>query len=370
LRSKPPAFVLRVLFPAFVVAGFLLTYRFVWQGGREPLVVYCAHDSIYSEKILRDFEKRTGVRVAIKFDTEATKSLGLVELLIREKDAPRCDVFWNNELLGTMDLKERGLLLPYKGPGHARIPAAFKDDEGHWTGFAARLRVFIINTDRMAATPEAVAESLRGDLARVAIAKPLYGTTLTHYSALWKLLGGEPLKDWHRDWRARGVRETGGNAMVKQLVADGACDLGLTDTDDVFVAKDEGKPVAMLPVRLGDVLKPWNPFDKFDDWAEKDAAALEQFGNTICIPNTVAIIKGTRKVADAQRLADFLLSAETELALANAKSRQVPLGPVDTPKLSADVRQLTEWARRGYPLSGLGPARAACLAWLKSEYVK
>jgi iron(III) transport system substrate-binding protein len=110
---------------------------FLWRspspsGPAGKLVVYCAHDSIFSEKILRDFEQRTGIAVALRFDTEATKSLGLTELLIREKDAPRCDVFWNNELLGMLDLQQRGLLLPYQGAGHARIPAAFKAADGAW----------------------------------------------------------------------------------------------------------------------------------------------------------------------------------------------------------------------------------------------
>ncbi|MFO7958395.1 MAG: hypothetical protein R6X33_15010, partial [Candidatus Brocadiia bacterium] len=115
--------------------------------GGDELVVYCAHDSVYSESVLNDFEEQTGIPVAVKFDTEATKSLGLIELLIREKENPRCDVFWNNELLGTMDLKTEGVLQPYKGPGYERIPAAFKDPEGYWAGFGARLRVYIVNTD-------------------------------------------------------------------------------------------------------------------------------------------------------------------------------------------------------------------------------
>ena len=129
-----------------VVAASLLAILWWGSAGRSALVVYCAHDSIYSEKILRDFEKRTGIPVAIRFDTEATKSLGLVELLVREKEAPRCDVFWNNELLGTLDLAERGILEPYASASFARIPAAFKDPGGRWTGFAARLRVYIFNT--------------------------------------------------------------------------------------------------------------------------------------------------------------------------------------------------------------------------------
>ena len=184
---------------------------------KDALVVYCSHDSIYSEEILREFERRTGIQVVIRFDTEATKSLGLVNLLIAEKDGPQCDVFWNNEVLGTMRLKNEGVLAPYAGAGYQRIPDSFKDPEGYWTGFAARLRVGIMNT--ATAIPlqnDPISEESDVDLSDMAIAKPLYGTSLTHYSALWHELGGEQLKDWHNDRIERGLLVVNGNAVVKR----------------------------------------------------------------------------------------------------------------------------------------------------------
>ena len=215
----------RRLLPLLLLAA--LTGAWLYHRSGPPrLTVYCAHDSIYAESILRDFTRQTGIPVAARYDTEATKSLGLTELLVREKDAPRCDVFWNNELLGTLDLQEKGILAPYRGPGWQRIPANFKDADGHWTGFAARMRVEISQAQKAAPF----------DLARFAIAKPLYGTTLTHYAVLWQRQGREKTIAWHRDWRARGVRELRGNAAVKDAVANGACDAGFTDTDDFFQA--------------------------------------------------------------------------------------------------------------------------------------
>jgi len=331
----------------FLGTAVLAVLALVWwvfaYRGPAPLVVYCAHDSIYAEKILRDFEKRSGIPVAIRYDTEATKSLGLVELLVREKDAPRCDVFWNNELLGTVDLAQRNILVPYKGEGWTRMPERFRDPVGAWTGFAARLRVVIYNPQRL--SPAQIPERLAGELSRVAMAKPLYGTTLTHYTVLWQTFGADHLKAWHKDSRTRGLVELNGNAAVKDAVAEGACDLGFTDTDDFFEAKDDGKSVAAEPVRVG----------------EKQ---------TIVIPNTVAIIRGTRREDQSRQLVDFLLSEERELALAHSKSRQIPLGPVAVEKLPAEVRDLAEWAKDGVDLSSLGPARAACLEWLKSEYLR
>jgi len=314
-----------------------------WSGpGPRPLVVYCAHDAVFAEGVLRDFERETRIPVVVKYDSEATKSLGFVNLLIQEQENPQCDVFWNNELLGTSELAERRLLIPYQGSGFRRIPEGFKDPQGHWAGFGARLRVYIVNTDRMAADPSTIDARLAGkdNLARVAIAEPLFGTTLTQYTVLWHEWGHDRLSDWHLGMRNRGIREVKGNAATKELVAEGACDFGFTDSDDYFGAKDAGKHVAALPVRVN--------------------------GKTICIPNSVAIIRGARRLEDSRKLVDYLLSAETELRLANSESRQIPLGPVDHEKIADELRPLVKWAAEGADLRPLLPARQAVIRWLKS----
>jgi iron(III) transport system substrate-binding protein len=306
---------------------------------RNDLVVYCAHDSVFAEGIINEYKRSSGQRVVVKYDTEATKSLGLVELLLNEREAPRCDVFWNNELLGTADLAERGILAEYRGPGWERMPEAFRDPQGRWTGFAARLRVVATDTRSV---PAGTAPPESPD--RWAIAKPLYGTTLTHFTVLWSQWGRERTQQWHRDQRRRGIRVVNGNGAVKDAVAAGVCAAGYTDTDDFFDAKDAGAPIGMTP--------------------------LEIDGRTVSIPNTVAIVRGTKREAQARQFTDYLLSADAELALAKSKSRQIPLGPIDEAQLPAEVRALRTAAQRAIPLTGLVDARRECLSWLKSEYTE
>ena len=339
-RSGRHLFVLAVALVAGIAA--LLATRVVVES--DTLVVYCAHDALYAQEVLDRFTAETGIPVSIRFDTEATKSLGLVNLIIAERGHPRCDVFWNNQVLGTVQLQGEGLLEPYRGAGWQRIPEAFRDSGGHWTGFGGRLRVYIVNTQAMEASESALATRLEGDLSRAAIAKPLFGTTLSHYSLLWHLWGPVKLHAWHAKLRERGVREVAGNATVKNLVAEAVCDFGWTDTDDFFVAKDDNAPVAMFPVHVDDA-------------------------TTICIPNSAAIIRGTRRLEQARRLVDFLASAETELALSLSKSRQIPLGDVDPQSLSEDVRQLRDWAADAFDITNAASARADCLQWLKGEYL-
>ncbi|MDA0660444.1 MAG: extracellular solute-binding protein [Planctomycetota bacterium] len=312
---------------------------------RDPLVVYCAHDSVYAEPILRDFERRTGIPLDIRFDTEATKSFGFVERLIQEQKHPRADVFWNNEVLGMMQLQVAGVLTTYRGPGYDRIPAQFKDAEGAWAGFGARFRVVIVNSELLGhATEERLSVLMAEAPQLAACAKPLYGTTRLHYTALWKYWGPAELQRWHDETRAAGLVEAAGNAMVKDLVAGGSCRMGWTDSDDFFSAQAAGSPVKMFPWRLSD-------------------------GQTVCIPNSVAILKNTRHLAASQQLVDFLLSAETEVQLARSNARQVPLGKVPLEELPAEVRQMQLWVENTIDLAQLDSVRTECLNWLKAKYV-
>ena len=309
------------------------------------LVVYCAHDSVFADDIIRKFEQETGLTVDVRYDEEANKSLGLTNLLLAEKAQPRCDVFWNNQTLGTIRLKKEGVLAEINASLLERIPPQFRDPDNQWAGFAARLRVFIVNTDRMKQpTEESIAEVLKSDsLSNAAIAVPLFGTTLSHYTVICDQMGIEGLKSWHRSLHDRGIREARGNGAVKDLVAEGACDFGFTDTDDAFAAIDDGKPVTMLPVRL-------------------------ENGKTICLPNSVAMIRNCPHPKEAETFIHFLLSEDVEIALAKSASRQIPLGPVDITRLPPEIAKLSKWAAEGVSLDGAAEHDQEVLNWLSSEY--
>lgn len=325
----------------------LLVLGWIWLATRtnDALVVYCAHDLMYAEEVLRDFERETGIPVVIVGDTEATKSLGLVQRLVREKDHPVCDVFWNNQMLGTVELARQGVLEPFRGKHWDRIPDRYKDEQALWIGFGGRLRVWILNTDSPTAIPLDVTNlSTVTDLTGLSIAMPMFGTTLSQYTVQWNQLGGSELEKWQRALVEHGARFVPGNATVKDLVAGGVCELGMTDTDDYFQAVDANMPVTMEPIETTN-------------------------GETICIPNTVAIIQGTDNREQAEQFVDYLTSAASELRMARSKSRQIPLGTdVASADIPDDVQPLTEWAQRSVDLRGLAPARAECLAWLSEEF--
>jgi len=276
------------------------------SGGSGVVRVYCSQDQQYATKILKLFQEETGIRVEPLFDTELTKTVGLVHQIVEEAGRPRCDVFWNNEVVNTIKLQKKGLLLPFRAANAEGIPAEWKDPEGYWVGFAARARVIIVNTRLLpdpATWPRSVLELAAPKWkGRCCMARPRTGTTLTHFAALYQVMGKEKAEAFFRKILANQVGLTQGNAHVRRQVSEGKFAWGLTDTDDFNVARLEGAPVARV----------------FPD---------QEGMGTMVIPNTVCKIKGCPHPAQADRLIEFLLSPKVETLLAEGPSAQIPLHP-------------------------------------------
>jgi len=287
----------------------------------DTVTVYTSLDQVYSEPILKDFEARTGIRVQAVYDAEAAKTTGLVGRLIARRERPDCDVWWNNEPVQTARLAEMGLLAKYESPAAARIPAAFRDGQGRWTGFAARARILLYNTKlvppdrRPAGLRDFASPEWRG---KAAIARPFFGTTLTHMCVLYEVWGPERLKKFLLALRANDVALCAGNGPVRDLVASGEYAWGLTDTDDAYSAIQAGKPVAV---------------------------AVPSTGGALIMPNTVALIAGCPHAEAGKKLIDYLLSADVERRLAEGPSAQIPLG-TDL----AGIRTPWDELRRTHPM--------------------
>lgn len=285
------------------------------------VVVYVSHDEEHSRRILDLFQSESGIEVLGTYDTEATKTVGLVQKIIAEASSPVADVFWNNECGQTELLKEKGLLQPYTSPQAATIPAHLKDATGMWTGFAARSRVLVWNTSMVteAELPrrleDLTAPKYKGKLA---VAKPLTGTTLTHVAALYTVWGEKRTDEWLDGMMANDVLWDSGNGPVADKVGDGVRPFGLTDTDDVNVRRLGNKPVRAF-------------------FLDQEDEGLGSF----VIPNSVMILKGAPNVENAKKLVDFLLSPRVEKLLAEGEAAQMPLQPgVEVPEHVTPVDKL------------------------------
>lgn len=298
------------------------------QNAARIVTVYVSTDRVFSEPVLREYERRSGVMVNAVYDTEETKSTGLANRLLAEKARPQSDVFWSNEPVRTLVLKSRDVLASYRSPSAEGIPAALLDPDGYWTGFSARIRVIAYNTKTV--TLQDAPQSIF-DLAdpkwkgEVAMADPRFGSTSFHVAALYALVGDDKMDDFFRRLKANGVRIVEGNSVVRDLVARGEVKTGLTDTDDVNVAIENGQPVGMvLPDREG-------------------------LGVPV-MPNMVSLIAGAPHPEEARKLIDYLLSADVERQLAQSEAVQIPLhagvpGPKNIPAIETFKPMTLDYAK-------------------------
>lgn len=302
----------RFYFPLFCLLLILLaSYAKLSCSPKTPVVIiYTSQDEVYAEPIFKDFEKQTGIQVRAVYDSEAVKTVGLANRLLAEAGHPQCDVFWNNEEFRTRELAARGV---------------FRETNG-WAALGYRSRRLVINTNllSLAKAPhnfgEVTNEIWRG---KVALAYPLFGTTATHFLALRQHWGDERWQTWCRALAANKPFLVDGNSVVVKLVARGEAWLGFTDSDDIAAERNEGSPVAALPMNE----------------------------ETLFIFNTVGVIRGAPHPSAAQKLFEYLQSREVSRRLVEANALEAAaLDPakaesglkVDWDSLLRDLATVTE----------------------------
>lgn len=306
---------LRMLIAATLLVAAACSER---PPGKPEVVVYTSVDQVFSEPVLRRFEADTGVRVRSVFDTEETKSTGILNRLIAERANPQADVFWSGDPVRPFLLVSRGLVEAYTPPSAAGVPSGFKSAQGLWTGSAARARVLLVNRERLAGRP--APRSVR-DLAdprwrgQAAIANPLYGTTTMHAAAWFAAWGDAEATRFLDALKANDVRIASSNGEVKRLVSSGEVAFGLTDTDDAFDAVKSGAPVDIVyPDQDGD--------------------------GTLVMPTSVVLIRGGPHPAAARRLADYLVSPQAERLMVDAAAHMPLHADVATPAHVVPVGRL------------------------------
>lgn len=236
------------------------------SGPEAFVVVYAAQDRVYAEPLFREFERATGIRVRAVYDNEATKTTGLANRVLAERSNPQADLWWSNEEMRTRQLVAAGVL------------------ERDFGVFGERRRVLVCVSNRLEAVGSTGTLAVLTNVAwrgRVAVAYPLFGTTAAHLLVLRQRWGVTAWRRWCEGLRTNRVLVVDGNSTVVRMVTAGDAWLGLTDTDDAEAARREGAPLAVVALR-----------------AEDD----------LTIPNTVALVRGSRRETAARRLAEYLRS--------------------------------------------------------------
>jgi len=266
------------------------------------VVLYCSVDQAVAEPIVAEFERGSGIKVLARYDTESSKTVGLVQRLRAEQSSPAADVFWSSEVFYTIRLAREGLLAPFEADPSSGRAKQLVGPKGVWHGFALRGRVIAYSTARVG--PDEAPHRLEDVLdarwkGRIVMAAPEFGTTGGDVASWFAHYGQQRAEQILAGLKANDIRLVDGNSTAVRMVATGQADVCFTDTDDVYAAKRNGWPVAMNFLNQGD-----------------DGA--------LAIPNTAAVIRGGPHPREAVELMRFLLGKRVETILAESDSHNSP----------------------------------------------
>jgi len=289
-------------FPFWIIAviaiatGRLLPLLTRLKPSRLPIViVYASQDQVYADPVLKEFERETGIRVRAVFDSEAAKTVGLVNRLLAERRHPQCDVFWNGEEFRTHQLAAQNV---------------FRETNA-WAAFGYRSRrIAMVATHTNLPSPASLVDLTnqvyRG---RAVFSYPLFGTTATHFLVLRQKWGSERWREWCVALAANRPFIVDGNSVAAQFVARGEAEVGLTDSDDIAAVNREHGNLRALPLTA----------------------------EMLLIPNTVAVIRDCPHPDTAQQLFAYLQRrAVAEKLVAAGAIEGVSPAEITTPTLQPD----------------------------------
>jgi len=294
-----------LLLHAFIFTGCSKSADGTKQSLDQSVVIYCSVDQIYAQRLVAEFQKKyPDISVQTRFDTETTKTTGLVQRLRSERTNPQADLFWSSEIFQTIGLAKEGLLKSFDSPEVHDWPTRYRDANRQWYAFGGRARVIAYDPERSDDPPASWSDlSDPKYMNRIAMADPVFGTTRGQVAVWYTLWGKDQTDQFLHQLKNNNINIVVSNSQTVRELLQGAVDFALTDTDDVWAANRNGNHLAVVYPRHGN----------------------GKNEGTLIIPNTLAFIKGRPESSAVRSLANFILSVEGERVLYESDSRNIPI---------------------------------------------
>jgi iron(III) transport system substrate-binding protein len=261
-------------------------------GSGDALVVYNGRSHYGGEAAFKRFERETGIKVKL-FPGEATE---LFERLRNEGGDTQADVLVTVDGANLWQAEDAGLLAPLKSPAIDRnVPADLRDPQGEWTAVSTRVRTIMRSTKRVEPDALETYEDLgdarwKGRLC-LRTSNNIYNQSFVASSIAER--GEAATERLLRSWMANDPTILGSDVDVLKAIADGRCDVGMTN--HYYLARelkdDPGFPVA--PV-----------------WADQDGR-----GAHANISGAGVVAASDRK-ADAAKLVEYLTEPSSQRDIA------------------------------------------------------
>jgi iron(III) transport system substrate-binding protein len=120
----------------------------VSNGSGATLTLYSGQHVQTSENLVAAFEKKTGIKVAIRSDDEDV----LADQIATEGAHSPADLFYTENSPPLMSLQDKGLLSRVAASTLSRTPSQYNSPAGDWVGVSARTSVIVYNPSLISAS--------------------------------------------------------------------------------------------------------------------------------------------------------------------------------------------------------------------------
>lgn len=218
----------------------------VGSGGDEGTVRVFSARTYGQEAAFERFVEDTGIEVEFLNGGDAE----LRERLEAEGEDTQADVYLTVDAANLRIAADEGLLRPLSSSTlRQAVPAELRDPDGRWFGLALRSRTFVYHPDRVdpeeLTTYEALAEPQWRD--RVCMRGATSPYTQSLVASLVAHHGEEGALRIVRGWVDNGVEIINNDVEILDTVAEGGCDVGLTN--HYYLAREQAEDPD-FPVRL------------------------------------------------------------------------------------------------------------------------
>ena len=254
----------------------------------DALDIYSARSHYGEEQPFEDFAAETGTDLSLRGGS-ATE---LYERIRAEGEDTPADVLITVDAANLWRATEAGLLEPLESAELDRlVPKDLRDPGGHWYGLALRARTIMRSAERVGANEVTTYEGL-GDPrwnGRLCLRS---GTSEYNVSFVADRLakdGPEATEEMLRSWMDNDPEILGSDVDVLEAIADGDCDVGLTNHYYLEREKEEDPDFPVEPV-----------------WADQDGRG------THANLSGLGVVAGSDQSDDAQELIEFLVSPDQQ----------------------------------------------------------
>lgn len=238
------------LFASAAVAATLLAAPLA---SAADLTLYSGRGESMVEPIISQFEKNTGISVAVRYGDTAQ----LAVLLQEEGSRSPADLYWGQDAGAMGALSKAGLLAALPEDIYEGLPGIYTSETGNWVAASGRARVVAYSPERTREDelPESVFdltdERFEG---RVGWA-PTNGSFQSFITAMRVEHGDERTLEWLEGMKENGAVTFRNNTTQVQGIADGEVDFALVNSYYLprFLDSDAEFPVEQAFFADGDI---------------------------------------------------------------------------------------------------------------------